>query len=246
MVVVVGIVVQVDALVRGGVVSVSVAVGGGVSVVHGGSQVDGGSVVVQVSAMVADHGVLDGSVVQGDRVHGGRVDGDLVHGGSVGVDGAVSVVVVVVVDGVSLAGHLGLESVSVVLVVHHTTGAVGLHQGVVARDLVSVTVLGLLLDVSGVRVLHSVGELVLGGAMMLVVVGVLMVSQTVSAVQGRGQLVVGVAVVADDHVSRLVVLLQAEAVVSGEDACAGHGQDTQDGDESEGHCGCLVGWDGRK
>lgn len=169
-VVVVGVLVQVDALVRGGVVSVSVAVGGGVSVVHGGSQVDGGSVVVQVSAMVADHGVLDGSVVQGDRVHGGRVDGDLVHGGSVGVDGAVSVVVVVVVDGVSLAGHLGLESVSVVLVVHHTTGAVGLHQGVVARDLVSVTVLGLLLDVSGVRVLHSVGELVVGGGVVVVVV----------------------------------------------------------------------------
>ena len=188
---------------------------------------EGAGVVSQSLVVVA--GVQDNVV--------GVVVGQLVVG---------SLVVRLLVDGVSLTLDLGLESVSVVLVVHHTTGAVGLHQGVVARDVVSVALLLLLLDVSGVRVLHSVGELVLGGAMMLVVVGVLMVSQTVSAVQGRGQLVVGVAVVADDHVSRLVVLLQAEAVVSGEDACAGHGQDTQDGDESEGHCGCLVGWDGRK
>ena len=84
-----------------------------------------------------------------------------------------SLVVRLLVDGVSLTLDLGLESVSVVLVVHHTTGAVGLHQGVVARDLVSVTVLGLLLDVSGVRVLHSVGELVVGGGVVAVqVVGV--------------------------------------------------------------------------
>lgn len=48
---------------------------------------------------------------------------------------------------------------------------------------------------------------------------------------------VAVVAVVGDHlvVARLLVAVQAEAVVAGEDASAGHGQNAQDGDETEGH-----------
>lgn len=210
-------------------VQVHVLEGAGVvSVVGGGSQVHG---VVHGGGNVVDSGV----------VHGGNVDGGVVHGGGVGVDGVSSVVGIV--GGVSLTLDGGLESVSVVLVVDHAAGSVSLDQGVVSGDGVSVALLLLLLDVSGVRVLHSVRELVVGGrVMMVVVVGV--VAQAVSAVQGEdggsGHQVVGVSVVGHLAVVSVSVALVSVTDVSGQDSGAGHGQDAQDGDESESHCCCSL------
>lgn len=182
-----------------------------------------------------------GSVSVHIMVSWGSVDGDMVDGGGSNVvdgSGVMSLLVMgVLVMGMSFAGHLSLESVSVILVVHDTPGAISLHQRVVARDRVSITLLLLLLDVSGVRILDSVRELVVGGGVMMGVVMILMMM----AVQGQegssSQLVVRVSVVRDHLVVCVAVLaLVSVTDVSGEDAGAGHGQDAQDSHESEGHC----------
>lgn len=211
------VVVQVHVLERAGVVSVSLMV----SVVGGGSHVDSGGDMV-----------VDGGSVHSNVVNGGS--NNVVNGGSHNMS-LVSVVRVVSVMGllvgVSVTLNMGLESVSVVLVVHGASVAVGFDQGVVSGDGVSVTLLHLLLDVSGVRVLHSVRELVVGGGIMMIVM--MVVVSTVGQGEDGGsshQMVSG-------SVSVVCHLLDASiTVVSGQDSGAGHSQDAQDGDETESHC----------
>lgn len=128
------VVVQVYGLVRGGM---SVSIMGSVSMVDGGMHVvdsrvvcDGGNMVdgsvmqrrslQQRSAMVQRRSVMaDGSMMQWSSVQCYRVDWSNVDRSSLGV--------VDIVMSMSLAGYSGLESVSVILVVHNTTGAIGLN-----------------------------------------------------------------------------------------------------------------------
>lgn len=71
--------------------------------------------------------------------------------------------------GVSLAVDLGFETVSVVGIVDDPSVTVGLDQGVVPGDGVSITLLLLLFDVSGLLVMHGIVELVVGGGVMMIV-----------------------------------------------------------------------------
>ena len=93
-----------------------------------------------------------------------------------------------VVGGVSIMLDLGLESVSVVLVVHHTTGAIGLHEGVVASHRVSIAFLLLLLDVARLVVMDGVRELVVGRGVVVLVMMLMMatVMEVVSSNSSRG------------------------------------------------------------
>jgi hypothetical protein len=98
-----------------------------------------------------------GSGVGGVRDGGGVGNGDggnsLVHNGSG-------------VRSVSGLGHDGVESVvGISGVVDGAGGAIGLKEGVLALDNISITVLGLALDITGVGIVDGVLELVLGVAL---------------------------------------------------------------------------------
>lgn len=71
-------------------------------------------------------------------------------------------------DSVSNVLNLGFETVLAVgVVLHDTLGSIGLIQGVRSLDNISITHLPLALVVSGVDILYSVLELVLGIAVVV-------------------------------------------------------------------------------
>lgn len=190
-------------------------------------------------ARLVQVGVLEGAGVMSMRllvsaVVVGRSQSNMLDGRDlVSVRLLVSVVVASLVLGMSPPLHLSLEAVAVVLVVHHTTGAISLDQRVVARHGVSIALLLLLLDVAGVRVLYSVRELVVGRGMLMMILLVMMAVTTVQGQDGSsGQLLVVlvVSVVSDDLVAGRVT------VVDRNKASAGQSQHAQDGNKSESHC----------
>lgn len=210
--------------------------------------VRGGSVVlVGVSVRQLVGGSVVGVLVHGNVLHWGNVDdgsglvlGSVVVLGSVGesgrlvssrvmvqllvsMGGLLSVVVLLV----SLTVDLGLESVSVVSIVHNALVAIGLNQGVVSRHIVSIALLLLLLDVTGLVVMDGIRELVVGGGVVVLIL-VMTVMQTVSVVVAVDLL--GEAVRAGEVSS--MAMRAVQTVLDGEGGAGGHGKEK---DELEGH-----------
>lgn len=125
---------------------------------------------------------------------------------------------------VSLTLNLGLESVSIILVVDGALVTIGLNQGVVSGNGVSISLLGLFMDVAGVSIVNSVGELVVGRSVMFILVVSLLISTVIIVQDVDGSNMVVCVLVVVQNISVLVFQSQG-----GHD---GHGEEK---DDFEGH-----------